>query len=134
MTFEDLPGIFRMPFEVPPRSTSLSDGSQVIFVAPCNVKVKRVVIVADEGITGADTNNFAWKLYNRGANGQGTTLLATHTFASGVNLAALTPFELYKPSTPLKMAPGEFLDLYWDKNGTGIAQPRCFGWIEFEGD
>src|SRR4051812_31585848 len=53
--------------------------------------VTSVVYIPDAALSGANTNSRTVTLYNRGAAGSGTTVVAQLALTSGVNLAAFVP-------------------------------------------
>lgn len=89
--------------------------------------------MADEDITGQNTNTFNVNLINRGTDGTGITELANRDYVSGTDESAYVERDLYAPSSYLEVSKGTVLDLQRELVGIGMASPRFLGYVEFEG-
>lgn len=74
--------------DVPAVSTAGNDEDTIIGQAPFDCTVTAVQYVAEQAITGANTNTRSVSLVNKGQAGSGTTAVATLQFDSGVNASA----------------------------------------------
>lgn len=85
------------------------------------------VIPAAAGITGAATNNRSHTLYNRGAAGAGTTVVAQRSYGNGTNSPQRVSTAVALSGTPanLVVAAGDVLEWESLHVGTGIADPGC---------
>lgn len=110
--------------DVPAAATAVADDS-VIAQSPFAGTVTAVQYVPEAAITGAATNNRAVSLVNKGQAGSGTTVVATLTFASGVNATANNEVALTLSATPADLVLAEGDTLQWRSivNGTGLADP-----------
>jgi hypothetical protein len=91
-----------------------------IFVAPCPLRVRRVLLSSDVAVTGDPTNSTTVSIRNKGAAGVGTTTVGTLVVTTGVNFVAFDPKEI--PLTaPFTMALDDQLNLEFVKVGTGLA-------------
>lgn len=97
----------------------------IIGEASEDLTVTAVTYAPDTDITGANTNSRTVNLYNRGTDGNGTTLVATLAFVSGVD--ALNDDEktitLSATAANLNVAENEILEWESLTVGTGIADP-----------
>lgn len=85
------------------------------------------VVPAAPGLTGAATNNRQHTVYNRGAAGAGTTVVAQRAYGAGVNSAQRVATAVALSGTPanLVVAAGDVLEWESLHVGTGIADPGC---------
>ncbi|PRX95577.1 hypothetical protein [Allonocardiopsis opalescens] len=111
--------------DVPAVSTAGATDDTVIGQAPFDCTVTSVEYVPEAAITGAATNNRAVSLVNKGADGAGSTTVATLTFGSGTNAAANDDRDLTLSGTAanLNLAAGDTLQWRSVPNGTGMADP-----------
>lgn len=70
-----------------PASAATADYDQAVATAPFAGTVSAVTYTPEEGITGADTNTRTLALVNKGADGNGTTVVASLALAAGVSAA-----------------------------------------------
>ncbi len=103
-----------------------------VFRAPFAAKIRKVRIVPGAAITGANTNTAYFTLYMRGADGLGTTALATRMNVSGTDSVAHDAIDLYAPASPLAIVQDAVLSLQRGKYATGLATPELFVEIEYE--
>ena len=92
------------------------------FVAPKDIVITSVYLVADSAITGQDTNTITVSLRNYGSSGTGTSDIASYTFTSGKNVGARVPLALSLSSTDV--AQGEVLGEVLSLVGTGMTYPK----------
>jgi len=111
--------------DAPAVGTAGNDDSAVIGVAPFAGTLTGVSYIPKAAITGAATNNRKVEVYNRGAAGAGTTLMASITYASGVNAAADDENTVTLSATPanLVVAEGDVLEWVSTHLNTGITDP-----------
>ena len=92
-----------------------------IFVAPFNCELGEVALINSTAVTGANTNTVHFNLINGGAEGAGTTELATRDLVSGTNLAVGKTLLLDATSSgEVFMTAGDILELESEEIGNGI--------------
>jgi hypothetical protein len=106
-------------------ATLTTDTQSVLGEAPFAATVTKATYVPAAAITGANTNNRALTVTNRGQDGSGTTVVATITFASGTNAVKDDALAITLSGTPanLVVASGDVLTVDSVHAGTGIAEP-----------
>lgn len=111
--------------DVPAVSTAGNDDDTIIGQAPFDCTVTAVQYVAEQAITGANTNTRAVSLVNKGQSGSGTTTVATLQFDSGVNATAMDEkaISLFGTAANLDLAAGDTLLWRSLHVGTGQADP-----------
>jgi len=115
--------------------TSTPTAEVAIFRAPFACRVKGLGVVYDTAVTGADTDNFAIDVRNKGAAGSGTTSLVTViTFASGTDSAAMdeTTWTLSTTDATITLAAGDVLALRRTTNGSGLDMPAGLVVVRYE--
>jgi hypothetical protein len=117
---------------VPPIATAGNDGTHAIGEVKRAGKVASATFIPDAGITGADTNNRRIRIINKGADGQGSTVIAELQFVDGTNAAVSDEKALTLSGTAanLKVAAGDVLAYQSTHIGTGIADPG--GYVQVE--
>lgn len=102
-----------------------STAAQAAAVAPFAGAVAGVTYVPAADITGAATNNRRLRLVNKGADGTGTTVIATYQFTDGNNADEFAEQALSLSGTAgaLDVAEGDVLAWESTHIGTGIADP-----------
>ena len=85
-------------------------------------RVSSVELVSSEPITGVDTNSRSVVVYNRGADGAGTTVVAQKDFVSGVNALTYDACEITLATTVTQryVTSGDELDVFLSHVGNGI--------------
>lgn len=107
-----------------------SSGTTIIGVAEFSGEIASATFVANTAITGADTDTRKIEIVNKGADGQGTKVLAAIQFDSGTNAAGLKAKAI--PVIPgAAVAAGDLLVFVSTKIGTGIADPG--GYVSIAG-
>lgn len=102
----------------------------IIFHAPYNCTIRAVRWIPQADVTGVNTNNFKLEVFDKGADGNGTTSLGSVTFASGTNVS---DYDRHGIVTSNKlMAEGDVLQLKRTINGTGMTQPESMAVVEYE--
>lgn len=88
--------------------------------------------VPEADITGADTNSRTLTIVNKGAAGNGTTVVATLAFTNGINSTDFneTAFTLSVVEGATTVAEGDVLAVVSTAVGTGIADPGGLVQIE----
>lgn len=112
-----------------------ADASGKYVTAPYAGKVVGARIIASAALTGANTDSRTVQLHNRGADGSGTTLVASKAFTSGVNAAAddYTELTLSATAADLVVADGDVLEFTSLHVGsTGLAGPEFVGEVDFQ--
>lgn len=109
---------------VPAAATAVADDT-ILTQSPYAGTVSSVQYVPEAAITGAATNNRSVSLVNKGQAGSGTTVVATLTFASGVNATANNEVALTLAATAADLVVAEGDTLQWRSivGGTGLADP-----------
>lgn len=125
MKLHDLFGIVHVVRAPAPAIATGTTTETVLGTSPVKGVVALVKYTPLTTLTGAATNNRKLTIFNRKADGTGTTAVATLTYASGVSATALIPSVLTLSTTAadLNVAAGDVLTLMSDINGTGLAQP-----------
>ncbi|MFE4701080.1 hypothetical protein ACFRIC_28875 [Streptomyces sp. NPDC056738] len=111
--------------DVPPVPTAGNDNDSVLTQAPYACTVTAVQYVPVAAITGANTNSRTLTLVNKGADGTGTTTVATLALTSGVNLAANDEKAITLSGTAANLVLAAGDTLLWRSThvGTGITDP-----------
>ena len=92
-----------------------------IFVAPFNCELGEVALINSTAVTGANTNTVHFNLINGGAEGAGTTELATRDLVSGTNLAVGKTLLLDATSSgEVFLTAGDILELETEEVGNGL--------------
>ena len=92
-----------------------------IFVAPFNCELGEVALINSTAVTGANTNTVHFNLINGGAEGAGTTELATRDLVSGTNLAVGKTLLLDATSSgEVFLTAGDILELETEEIGNGL--------------
>lgn len=102
-----------------------SDGVVPVGAAPFAGVVSTVTYTPPTKLTGANTNSRTLKLINKGAAGEGTTVVAELAFVSAVNANANdeTALTLSGTASKLEVASGDVLTLESLHVGEGLADP-----------
>lgn len=116
--------IVQMQVSVPAYATN-ADGSTVAFKAPFDCTVTAAAGIPADNITGAASNHRKWEIVNKGADGNGTTVVADLAFDNGVNATDFNETALTLSATPANLDVDEGDVLAWVSTspGTGIADP-----------
>lgn len=98
------------------------------------VRVKKVTFVPDDAHSGAATNNMILSATNRGVDGLGSTVIATKTYISGVDLVAFLGDDITLSTTEANTEVPDLASISFDKgeSGTGLASPAGVAILEFE--
>ncbi len=94
-----------------------------IFVAPFDIELRAVYIIASTAVAGAATNYVNYNLIDGGAEGAGTAELANLDFDNTLSLAAgkTVLFSGITLATEIFMSQGDILELEAEEVGTGDA-------------
>lgn len=107
----------------PAQATAATAESYSVLRAERALQITGARWVPNANVTGANTNNFALGLVNKGAAGSGTGVVTSVlTFVSGTNATASIATELTIGAAPT-LAAGDILVLARTVNGTGLASP-----------
>lgn len=123
----DVPGDHKFTAFIPAQATAGTAQRVPVWEAPYACTVTAARWIPQAAVSGANTNNFALGLINRGQAGAGTTAVTTvKTYASGTDSVASVPESLTLSSTAadLNLAAGDQLDFARTVNGTGLASPH----------
>jgi hypothetical protein len=110
---------------VPPISTAGDDDVYTIGRAVTGT-VTKVTYTPDADVTAsANPNNRTYSLINKGADGTGTTVVATRTTVTGNDLSEFDEWELTLSATAANLVVTDGDILAWSStgNGTGVADP-----------
>ena len=92
-----------------------------VFVAPFNCELGEVALINSTAVSGANTNTVHYNLINGGAEGAGTTELATRDLVSGTDLAVGKTLLLDATSSgEVFMTAGDILELETEEVGNGL--------------
>lgn len=121
---ERAPGVQVIEADIPSLGTDVEDTYPIGEVEYAGV-VTSVSYTPQADITGANTNYRALNLINKGQDGNGSTVIATIDFTSGVNAADFDERALTLSATLANrnVAVGDQLALASTTPGTGIADP-----------
>lgn len=103
-----------------------ADASRVVGKAPYAGTVTAVTYTPNAQLTGADTDSRTLAVVNKGADGNGTTSVASKAFTSGVNANDFdeTAITLSGTAANLEVAEGDILAFTSTHVGsTGLADP-----------
>jgi len=116
--------IVQLSAVVPALATD-SEGTPAVFRAPFDCTVLGVGYVPVANITGANTDSRTINVINKGADGNGTTEIASIDFTSGVNATDYNETALTLSPTPADLDVDEGDVIAWASlaPGTGIADP-----------
>ena len=92
-----------------------------IFVAPFNCELGEVAIINSTAVSGANTNTVHYNLVNGGAEGAGTTELATRDLVSGTDLSVGKTVLLDATSSgEVFLTAGDIVELETEEVGNGL--------------
>ena len=92
-----------------------------IFVAPFNCELGEVALFNSTAVTGANTNTVHYNLVNGGAEGAGTTELATRDLVSGTDLSVGKTVLLDATSSgEVFLTAGDIVELETEEVGNGL--------------
>lgn len=92
-----------------------------IFVAPFNCELGEVSLINSTAVSGANTNTVHYNLINGGAEGAGTTELATRDLVSGTDLDVGKTVLLDATSSgEVFLTAGDIVELETEENGSGL--------------
>ena len=92
-----------------------------IFVAPFNCELGEVALINSTAVTGANTNTVHYNLVNGGAEGAGTTELATRDLVSGTDLSVGKTVLLDATSSgEVFLTAGDIVELETEEVGNGL--------------
>ena len=94
---------------------------RTIFVAPFNCELGEVAIINSTAVSGANTNTVHYNLVNGGAEGAGTTELATRDLVSGTDLSVGKTVLLDATSSgEVFLTAGDIVELETEEVGNGL--------------
>jgi hypothetical protein len=119
------PLVVTLRLQTPPEATAGTGGVYPLGVAPFAGHITRAEIMPAAVVTGVATNYKKAAIQNRGANGSGTTEMASLAFTAGTNApqADNTPLALNGTPANLDFAAGDVIALVTTVNGTGMVLP-----------
>ena len=141
----DQPGPHRDFFEIEAVGSATATGDYTIWHAPFACKIRDVLIIFDEDVTGVDGSTFILQVWNRGDDGTGTDTLDIPTalengFVTGVDADAFEAYAIYDPDTfdpvpdLVEACVGTVLSIRRTRVGAGMDMPRLEGFVEYEGN
>jgi hypothetical protein len=116
-------GWMQEPTRYPRVTSSMATFRVPIFVAPFDVEIGEVALINSTIVTGANTNTVHLNLIDGGAEGAGTTEVATRDLISGTDLIVgktLLFDNIQGASAERFLAGGSFLELEAEEIGTGL--------------
>jgi len=119
------PQIEILQAQVPGQSTAGTDDEFVLFEAPFAGTVTAASYTTDAAITGHASNNRVFSVINAGADGAGTTSVATVTSNASNSFTAFDEKALTLSATAanLVVAEGHILKFKSDAQASGVADP-----------
>lgn len=132
----DIPGGYRLVFEVSTSGKGTTFSDEVVGVLPFDAVVDTVVVVFDSNLTGDPANYFTLTLKERGANSQlGSNLtLAEKAFDGGVFHAwQEVQLTLNSTNTENPLRADTVLTMEKSESGTGLAMPDLVGYVDVHG-
>lgn len=109
-----------------PAVAAASDKDTVVGEAEFAGTVTGVTYTPDAQLTGANTESRTCSLINKGQDGNGTTVVATKAFVSGVNANDFDETAITLSATPANLVVAEGDILSWNSlhvGSTGLADP-----------
>jgi|GEM_PF-4516873 len=102
-----------------------------VWVAPAQVVVESVTLIAGGAITGDNTNRINLNIRNGGWNGAGNTLIGQLQFTSGTNVNKDESVTIACGGTGATLQPGDKLVVEAEKVGTGGTWTNGGGHVRF---
>jgi len=118
---------------IPAHATGASEIYPIFYANGAETKVKSVLIIPSADVTGANTNTTHINLFDRDADGNGTTEIGNYDLTLGNDLDAYDAYELYAPATKLSLSAGEVLSIQLEEVGTGLALPTLLVIVRYTG-
>src|SRR5436190_6543335 len=109
-----------------PATAAASDYDQTAFEAPAAGKLTGVSYTPEANITGNNTETRTLTVVNKGSDGNGTTVMATLAYTSGVNSTDFNEdaFTLSVVANAINFAAGDIIAVVSTHGGsTGLADP-----------
>lgn len=106
------------------------DAEVAIWAAPCRCKIKKVSVIVNTAITGANTDYFTLGAKNKGAAGAGTSIIASKAFTLNVNAGQFDRTDLGACSNNL-LNEGDTVTFYKTEAAGGMAMPALAVQIEY---
>lgn len=114
-------------------AATATEAHPIFYANGAEVKVKSILIISADDVTGVDSNTTHLNLINAGTDGTGTTELANYDLTDGNDLTGDDAYELYAPTTKLSMSAGGVLKLQHEKVGNGLLVPALLVVIRYTG-
>lgn len=102
-----------------------------VFAAPWKCKIVKASFIPKTAITGAQTNNMTLGFKNKGADGNGTDVIASRTFDNGVDSADFIDYDLGVLAYN-ELVAGAVVSFYKAVAGTGMNMPDLVAKLEVE--
>lgn len=120
--------------QVVPPVAQAAGAETILGTVPVGGVVTAVTYAPNDDITGADTNTRAVTLYNRGDDGEGTTVVATLQFDNGIDASEFVGSAITLSQTPanLAVASGDVLSFASDEVASGLADPGGYVTVTVE--
>lgn len=128
----DIPGEHSIECRIPILTIGVED-TIAVGVAPFDCTVTKVEVLHDAAITGADTNYFTDSLFDGGADGTGTTVIASKAYVDSVDGAILNDtLTLSGTAANLNIDEGDKFIFDQAKTGNGMEDPAKMVRITFK--
>lgn len=130
---ETAPSVKTVGERVNAQSAATAVTGAAVAEAPFKGKVTGASLTADAAITGNNGNKRTLTVVNRGADGAGSTVVATLDFVTGKDAAAGDEVAFALSGTPanVEVEAGDILAVAEAVTGSGLANPGALIQIEF---
>lgn len=118
-----------------PATAAGSDYDQTAFEAPYDGKITAASYTPEANITGDNTESRTLTIVNKGSDGNGTTVMATRAYTTGVNSTDFNEdaFTLSAVANAINFVQGDIIAVVSTHVGsTGLADPGGLVQIEYK--
>jgi len=126
-----VPGSHPATVFVPTLTATTSTQKASVWVAPADVVVESVTLIAGAAVTGDNTNRINLNIRNGGANGAGTAQIGQLQFLSGVDVAAGDSVTIPCSGASARLNAGDKLVVEAEKVGNGGTWTNGNGFVKF---
>ena len=126
-----VPGTHVDPIFVRTLTATSSTDRAAVWIAPAQVVVERVNLIAGAAVTGDNTNRINLNIRNGGPTGSGNTLIGNLNFVSGVNVPKDDDVSIACSGPGATFQPGDLLVVEAERVGTGGTWTNAGGQVRF---
>jgi len=113
--------------------TGSNDTDLPVFVAPCAGRFLKLGYIPGANITGDNTNNMTAGFKDKGADGNGTDIMAQKVYETGIDATDFN-FEDLGTVSYRDLVKGDVITFFKVHSGTGLDLPACVAIVEFQAD